>query len=987
MALPMDFPADPHAILDPGVRWYPGDAMLGEMGYEKLLPPLVHKIRKAVQEWRASGYAGASETTRALFTHWFSTDHFLPQADGTTREFAWYFAQREAVESAVWLYEVEHARDPHALIKYDSSRSISLGHFSEQWTRYVMKLATGAGKTKVISLLMTWSYFHKLYEEDSDLSTNFLLIAPNIIVLDRLRTDFQGSRIFFEDPLLPMDGWRDRDWTSDFQITVHLQDNVGLVGNRGNLFLTNIHRLYEGRPPPSVHDPNTTDYFLGERPASNVNEGADLIAIVRDLEDLVVLNDEAHHIHDPNMGWFRAIERIDLEMRQRGRGLSAQFDLSATPKHNNGAIFAQTISDYPLVEAIRQAVVKTPVLPDEASRAKLKERQSPKYSERWEDYLHLGYLEWKKAYEQLESQRKAVLFVMTDDTKNCDEVAQHLESRYPELQDRVLVIHTNRSGEISEAPANRELDRLRRESREIDSWESPYRAVVSVMMLREGWDVQNVTSIVGLRPYSSTAKILPEQTLGRGLRRMFRGEDVVEKLSVIGSPAFIEFVEGIKAQGVDLDYVPMGERTPAKAPIVIEVDPEKDLDALDIELPRLSPRLHREYKNLTLLDPARFTYKPQAYRRYSEEEQRDIAFLDIDTGEVSHITSMDVAGRPDYQAVIGYFTQSILRDLRMVGGFDLLFGKVKEFVENALFDRPVSLADPNTLRNLSEPAVARTLIGTFKAAINDLTVEDKGTTEIRDRIKISRTRPHVTKEQPFIQPTKSLFNKIVGDSRFELQFAAFLDRCPDIQSFAKNDEAVGFRIDYQNAEGGISNYVPDFLVRVSPEETWVVETKGREDLDDPLKWIRLRQWCSDASAADQGRTYRALFVSEADWEKHRVSSFRDATSTYRSDERDWAAESGADDWPDIVVDPRVLGGDPVFRGTSVPVYDIAASLRKGIPADRIRAAYPAIAHVRLDQALTYAAAHPPREQPDRPPGNIEGLRRIDERWVVGRQPR
>lgn len=140
----------------------------------------------------------------------------------------------------------------------------------------------------------------------------------------------------------------------------------------------------------------------------------------------------------------------------------------------------------------------------------------------------------------------------------------------------------------------------------------------------EGWDVQNVTSIVGLRPYSSTARILPEQTLGRGLRRMFRGEDVRETLSVIGSPAFIDFVESIKAQGVELDYAPMGPKTPAKSPIVIEVDESKNIEELDIDLPKLSPRLHREYKNLEKLDPAAFTHKKQAYR----QEQRCDRFSD-----------------------------------------------------------------------------------------------------------------------------------------------------------------------------------------------------------------------------------------------------------------------------------------------------------------------------------------------------------------------
>ena len=155
--------------------------------------------------------------------------------------------------------------------------------------------------------------------------------------------------------------------------------------------------------------------------------------IVREVPDLVMLNDEAHHIHDPRMAWFKSIEDIALRLRQKGSDLSAQFDLTATPKNDNGAIFVQTISDYPLVEAIRQGVVKTPVLPDQASRAKLQERKSAKFTEQYGDYLHLGYLEWKKVYDELlPTGKKSVLFVMTDDTRNCDEVAAYLESRYPE---------------------------------------------------------------------------------------------------------------------------------------------------------------------------------------------------------------------------------------------------------------------------------------------------------------------------------------------------------------------------------------------------------------------------------------------------------------------------------------------------------------------------------------------------------------------------
>ena len=230
----------------------------------------------------------------------------MPQADGTVRPFQWYFAQREAVESAIWLYEIERAREPYALLKHDSSGRVSKGMFFEDWPRYVMKMATGAGKTKVMSLLIAWCYFHKRYEPDSELSTNFLLLAPNIIVLDRLLVDFDGAEIFYEDPILPPNGYEGQNWQDDFQVTLHVQDQIGHMSDTGNIFLSNIHRVYEGDNPPSLEDADTSGYFLGPRPSGKTTDSqVDLGVIVREVPDLVVLNDEAHHIHDPQMAWFR----------------------------------------------------------------------------------------------------------------------------------------------------------------------------------------------------------------------------------------------------------------------------------------------------------------------------------------------------------------------------------------------------------------------------------------------------------------------------------------------------------------------------------------------------------------------------------------------------------------------------------------------------------------------------------------------------------
>jgi len=888
MALHKDFPASPHAILDPSLRWFPADEALRETSMDKLMPPLVAMLRKKVKEFRDSGYVGATDTSRSLLNWWFNTPHLLEKADQTMAQFEYYFAQREALETIVYLYDVVGVKDKHDLMRFDSSGLVSGSMFDETWRRFVVKMATGSGKTKVLSLVLAWSFYHKLYELDSTLARNFLLITPNIIVLDRIYKDFQGLRIFFADPVIPDNGYEGHNWRDDFQLTLHVQDEVRITRPTGNIFLTNIHRVYSGEDiPPSPEDENTMDYFLGKRPSGATTDSKiDLGMIVRDIDELMILNDEAHHIHDPRMAWFKSIEDIHNRLLQKDGALAMQVDTTATPKHNNGAIFVQTVADYPLVEAIAQNVVKHPVLPDAPSRAKLQERQSAKYTEKYADYLNLGVIEWRKAYAEHEKMgKKAILFVMTDDTRNCDEVAEFLEGHYQDLKDAVLVIHTKNNGEISEASSGKAkevLENLRKQANEIDGLKSPYKAIVSVMMLKEGWDVKNVTTIVGLRAYSAKSNILPEQTLGRGLRKMYPG-DIEEYVSVVGTDAFMEFVESIQAEGVVLERKAMGEGSSAKTPIVIEVDkenPKKDLDKLDIEIPLLSARIYREYKNLAELDLTNFGHQKVAYKKYSLEQQREIVFKDITNGEVTHTTILDSAGLADYRSVVGYFARTIMKDLRLVSGYDVLYSKVKRFMKYELFEQEVDLEDPNTLRNLSELEASKTLIESFKKAINELTVHDKGDAEIRDTIKLRQTRPFVAKDQGYLVPKKSIFNRIIGDSHFELEFASFLDNCTDVISFAKNYLAVHFKLDYVNADGDISNYYPDFMVKLSEKQIVIVETKGQEDLDVPLKMERLRQWCEDINAKQDEVHYDYIFVDEASFEKFKPTTFKQLMDSF-----------------------------------------------------------------------------------------------------------
>src|SRR5262249_13372156 len=138
-------------------------------------------------------------------------------------------------------------------------------------------------------------------------------------------------------------------------------------------------------------------------------------------------------------------------------------------------------------------------------------------SVRYRGYLTAAVERWREYRVQLAKlKRKPVLFIMLNSTEDAEDVGAWLRERYPEefAAEKTQIIHTDKTGEVSK----KDLDIARRAVREVGDPASPINAIVSVLMLREGWDVKNVTVVVGLRPYTAKANILPEQAIGRGLR-------------------------------------------------------------------------------------------------------------------------------------------------------------------------------------------------------------------------------------------------------------------------------------------------------------------------------------------------------------------------------------------------------------------------------------------------------------------------------------
>ena len=160
----------------------------------------VPAIREAVKAWRANKYKGITETTKELLNFWFNTDHVLHNG----QIFRYHLAQREAIETLIYIFEVKKIRNRKDLLENYAftTKDLRLPPYDD-FARYCIKMATGSGKTKVMAMAIVWQFANAVREDDTQFAKNFLVLAPNVIVFDRLRSDFESGKIFSTDPLIP----------------------------------------------------------------------------------------------------------------------------------------------------------------------------------------------------------------------------------------------------------------------------------------------------------------------------------------------------------------------------------------------------------------------------------------------------------------------------------------------------------------------------------------------------------------------------------------------------------------------------------------------------------------------------------------------------------------------------------------------------------------------------------------------------------------
>jgi len=823
--------------------------------------PCVPAIQEEVKRWREQGYPGITETTRILLNHWFYTDHRLPNG----RKFAYHYFQREAIETIIYLYEVAQVRSQKDLVeRFATRQDLRLLRY-DLFARYCIKMATGSGKTKVMALAIAWQFFNAVAEGRNDYAKTFLLLAPNVIVFERLRKDFAEGRIFRTDPIVPPEL---QIYFHDFQ--VYLRGENERVSSLGALYLTNIQQLYEREDESGSIEPEELTAVLGQKPPAQISEVERFDKrIVRRGGPIVVINDEAHHTHDEDSEWNKVIRRLN---EQVNGGVALQLDFSATPRHTKGHLFTWTVYDYPLRKAIEDGVVKRPI---KGIAREIKEQPSEHASVRYRPFLVAAVERWREYRDQLKPMgKKPVLFIMLNKNDEADEVGDWLRRAYPNEfgSEKLLVIHTDNTGEVSK----RDLEKAREAARTVDDDDNPINCIVSVLMLREGWDVQNVTVVVGLRPYTAKANILPEQTIGRGLRLMFRDlvTDYQERVDVIGNNAFLSFVEQLeREEQIQLQTFELGKDKLQ----IVTIMPDETKKDKDIAIPILSPILSRKKsiaEEIAKLDVSSLDC-PILPLREDDEAAKKFRYEGYDILTLQKLIEREYS-IPEPQTseeVIGYYARRIAQELKLPSQFAVLVPKVREFLETKAFGGKVNLDDPAIIRAMSGSVAQYVTVRTFVGALKGVIVEQLEPQVLHEGRWLSETPPFPYSRQTF-PATKTVFNLVPCANEFELEFAKFLEDAPDVDRFAKIPEPFGFAIEYIDAQGNLRYYEPDWVVVTTNGTHFLVETKGLEDVNVPRKDERAKIWCEDATRLT-GVQWRYLKVLQSEFSKLQPTRFED----------------------------------------------------------------------------------------------------------------
>jgi type III restriction enzyme len=834
----------------------------------------VNEIRRRVKDWRKAGYPGTTKITQDLLRHW----------NDPTRERRLFFCQREAAETIIWLIEAPASEKQGIIVPVDEPndpKSLENGYSALK--RYCPKMATGSGKTVVMAMLIAWSVLNKLFnKQDRRFSDAVLVICPSLTVKRQ-----NAERL---TPSSPKNFYERFDLVPQSMVTYL---------SKGRYLITNWHLFLpedDSRTRGVVQRGEESDSAFCRRTLRELGDKGNILVIndeahhahrpaplIEKYQQVKLLADEKERLREEieeATKWVFALDRIN-----KVRGINFCADFTATPffisgsGHPEGTPFPWVVSDFSLIDAIESGICKVPRVPVDdnsgqpiaryfrlwqwimdrlspADRAKKARKPNPDAVLRYaEGALTTLATEWKKTLDNFvkyESRVPPVMIVVCSNTDLAEVIHNHIgkgnvlhdlkNSETEELTLRIdskLLAEAESQIDVTKVDKAEQLRVMVNTIGKVGEPGEKIRCVVSVSMLTEGWDAQNVTQILGLRAFDS--QLLCEQVVGRGLRR-----------TDYDDPSEPEYVD---VYGVPFEVIPVQKASltrpnpPQRLPTLVRALPDRK--SLEIRFPRVEGyiydirrKVRADVKLIPVLEvspskePTEVLVKPASgvttekpTRLWPGEEKIEnrSEFLKMHRVQT---TIFEIASQ---------VTGKLAPETRPFV-FPQVLQITREYVQKRVKVKLGASLDEIALRGYTDPIISR---------LCDAIQPDVEAGEAPILPRIERYRPFgSTSEVQFrtlkeaYGTVKSHVSHVVVDSGWEHKVAYELDKNPDVMAYVKNDR-LDFMIPYE-WEHQVHSYYPDFIVRLGlkdgSEANVIIEVKGFEDEQDRAKKTAAQRW-------------------------------------------------------------------------------------------------------------------------------------------------
>ena len=882
--------------------------------------------------------------TAELLRWWFTEDACQ------SRAFNFHAGQRQAILNVIVAHEVLDSPDladlyrrvyPDVLLQ--GERLAEIGQGKHAHPKYCLKMATGTGKTWVLQALLIWQMLNKTAalaegRNDPRFTRHFLIVTPGLIVYERLLDAFLGKegadgQRHFETSDLAVCGDlfvppAHREQVGQFvRGNVCTKSEIGLKAVGGGMIaITNWHLLVEAEEeeatqdaedeslvtPGVVADAATVAYdVLPLVPGKATGNSLDVLdrrwargnvlAYLAGLPELMAFNDEAHHIHElkregeaDEVEWQKSLNRIAAGKGRR----FAQVDFSATPYNDVGGgrrkrkvYFPHIVVDFDLRDAMRAGLVKALVLDKRKEigalplefKAERDESGDPVLSEGQRVMLRAGLQKLRKLetdFARLDPGRKPKMLVVCEDTSVSPLVSEFLRDQGLHPED-VLTVDSGKKAELGE----KEWSRVRQQLFDVDRRAQP-RVIVSVLMLREGFDVNNICVIVPLR--SSQAQILLEQTIGRGLRLMWREpeyadskrenrerinrgeepESLIDILSIVEHPAFQSFYD--EQLGKDL-VGETGDDEGSSIGDLITVELRADYEPYDFAIPFILREAEDTLEHLPIDVAALQPFTGMTRAQLSELVGKGDTFTSHDLQSSTLFGDYRVDGAVmnvgGYNELLSRLTRRITQALSqpLAGGRKIadqwakpytqvssaaLAAAIDDYIRERLFREAFEPFEDERWRLLMLQPVVEHIVKVFALAL--VKAEERaitGETEVRHR-RLSEVNKLTMRESASMEVSKCIYPRLPYPSRsggLERAFIEWAMRDTGVAAFCKiNETRHDFvHLRYVKDNGLPAFYSPDFLVRTA-DAIYLAETKAQDQTSHP-NVLRKRKaaaaWC------------------------------------------------------------------------------------------------------------------------------------------------